>query len=110
MGVIVKENMNKCYVGLFLIFFFFLVGCSFNDPSSSELVVKEMEVLHKVPPGVVRYCWEEPVVDYERVNPGLGEDGKWYYPAYLAVKEVRAGRWVPCRDIKSRTYGRYDDK
>jgi hypothetical protein len=48
------------------------------------------------PPGVVRYCWEEPKVAYEPNGPGVDVDGKWYQPYYQAVREVKMGRWVPC--------------
>ena len=58
-----------------------------------------------VPPGVVRYCWEEPVVKFERNGPGLDVEGKWYHPYYVAVREVRQGRWRPCEPMKSETKG-----
>ena len=48
------------------------------------------------PPGVVRYCWEEPMVEFEPNGPGVDVDGHWYHPFYLAVREVRSGRWRPC--------------
>lgn len=49
-----------------------------------------------VPEGVVRYCWEEPMVRYEKQGPGLDTQGHWYHPAYVAVREVRMGKWRPC--------------
>ena len=52
------------------------------------------------PPGTVRYCWEEPKVDYEHVPPGLEPEGKWYRPAHLEVREVKMGRWVPCSSLQ----------
>lgn len=48
------------------------------------------------PPGVVRHCWEEPIVDYESQTPGVKGDGKWYYPSAVVVRQLRAGRWRPC--------------
>ena len=54
-----------------------------------------------VPEGVVRYCWEEPMVDIQKYNPGLDSDGAWYHPAYHAVREVRQGRWRPCEAVES---------
>lgn len=50
----------------------------------------------KAPSGVVRYCWEEPIVDYQSQGPGLRDEGRWYYPSAVVVRQVRAGRWRPC--------------
>jgi hypothetical protein len=58
-----------------------------------------------IPPGVVRYCWEEPIVAYEQRGPGLDIEGRWYSPAYVAVREVRQGRWRPCRPMLSELKG-----
>ena len=49
------------------------------------------------PEGVVRYCWEEPIVKREKQGPGLDTEGKWYKPAHVAVREVRMGKWRPCK-------------
>ncbi|MCC6934044.1 MAG: hypothetical protein IT292_12470 [Deltaproteobacteria bacterium] len=62
------------------------------------------------PEGVVRYCWEEPIVDEEKVDAGLDSEGKWYNPGHVAIREVRMGKWRPCREITSRTYGRYGNE
>ena len=48
------------------------------------------------PPGVVRYCWEEPMVDIRDTGPGLDEEGHWYRPYHKEVREARQGRWRPC--------------
>ncbi len=57
------------------------------------------------PEGVVQYCWEEPLVEVEKVNAGIDSDGTWYRPAMHEVKEVRMGRWRPCREARSKGYG-----
>lgn len=49
------------------------------------------------PAGIVRYCWEEPMVGLQKNGPGLNPEGTWYNPSYIAVREVRLGRWRPCR-------------
>ncbi len=95
----VKVISVVCFVGL--------TACSTTSAGSYQRVDNRGTELSP-PPGVIRYCWEEPIVAYERVNPGLNSEGTWYNPAHLAVKEVRMGRWKPCKDIRSKTYGRYD--
>lgn len=52
------------------------------------------------PPGVVRYCWEEPLVIREEQRPGLDINRQWYHPSYTAVRQVRSGRWRPCEQAK----------
>jgi hypothetical protein len=59
----------------------------------------------EIPPGVARYCWEEPLVEYERNGPGLDAEGEWYHPYYVAVREVRQGRWRPCKSVGSEVKG-----
>lgn len=51
----------------------------------------------EVPPGVVRYCWEEPIVTFEQNGPGIDQEGHWYHPSYIAVRQVRSGKWRPCQ-------------
>lgn len=51
---------------------------------------------NRIPKGVVRYCWEEPMVEFEPNGPGIDATGNWYNPHYLAVREVRMGKWRPC--------------
>ena len=53
----------------------------------------EIVVVNSLQPGVVRYVWEEPVVDVIDVPPGLDPDGIYYRPAHKEVVEVRQGRW-----------------
>ncbi|MFN8391985.1 MAG: hypothetical protein U0136_16970 [Bdellovibrionota bacterium] len=59
----------------------------------------------RVPAGVVRYCWEEPMVQLEPNGPGVDAEGYWYHPSYLAVREVRQGKWRPCRPVPSELKG-----
>ena len=61
-----------------------------------------------VPPGVIRYCWEEPMVDLEPNGPGLDDEARWYHPSYFAVREVREGKWRPCRAVPSEVKGGSD--
>lgn len=49
-----------------------------------------------VPPGVVRYCWEEPVVEFQDNGPGLNGDKTYYQPSHVAIRMVKQGRWRPC--------------
>ena len=83
-----------------------VLGCS----RSSEVIMPETKhvVIDRaapVPPGVVRYCWEEPMVQFEPNGPGLNTEGTWYEPSYIAVREVRMGRWRPCRSMPSEVKG-----
>jgi hypothetical protein len=59
----------------------------------------------RIPPGVVRYCWEEPMVELEPNGPGVDTDGRWYHASYVAVREVKQGRWRPCRPVASEIKG-----
>lgn len=59
----------------------------------------------EIPPGVLRYCWEEPLVQFERNGPGLDAEGEWYHPFYVAAREVRQGRWRPCGPVESEVRG-----
>ena len=59
----------------------------------------------RIPSGTVRYCWEEPIVDFEANGPGVDIEGHFYHPSYLAVREVRQGRWRPCRPVPSEIDG-----
>lgn len=75
----------------------FLTGCSSTQVSGQEYV-DYYYVGHQAQPpaGVVRYCWEEPLVEYESQGPGVREEGRWYYPSAVVVRQVRSGRWRPC--------------
>ena len=55
-----------------------------------------------VPAGVVAMCWEEPMVKVETQAPGISPDGAWYHPHYKSVREVKEGRWRPCKKIASK--------
>ena len=67
------------------------------DGLNSEFHDQTLAVGNRIPRGVVRYCWEEPMVEFEPNGPGVDATGKWYNPYYLAVREVRMGKWRPCR-------------
>ena len=71
-------------------------------PQTKYIVQQKAAV---IPPGVVRYCWEEPMVEFEQNSPGLDSDGRFYRPAYVAIREVKQGRWRPCREPKSEVKG-----
>ncbi len=74
-------------------------GCSLF---ANEVEVQEKVVIEKsapLPPGVVNYCWEEPITTNEQNGPGLDTEGKWYHPSYVAVREVRMGKWRPCEPV-----------
>jgi hypothetical protein len=79
-----------------------LNGCFlFETPPPApqvEYVVSSVDA--PVPEGVVRQCWEQPKVSYEKMGPGLDSEGNWYHPAYTAVREVKMGRCVPCEPEK----------
>ncbi len=67
------------------------------DALNEQMHDQTLAVGNRVPQGVVRYCWEEPMVEFEPNGPGVDASGKWYNPYYLAVREVRQGKWRPCR-------------
>lgn len=80
----------------------FLEGCY---SASSQSSISQPVIIGKpaqVPNGVLRYCWEEPIVKAEHVGPGLDLDGHWYRPDHTQVREVRMGRWRPCVDQQKR--------
>lgn len=89
------------------------VGCSTLSNLFGPEQVEMGAVEYRNPPapeGVIRYCWEEPMVDYQRVEPGLDNEGRWYRPAHIAVREVKMGRWRPCKSVDSDTYSSHKDK
>jgi hypothetical protein len=82
-----------------------LYGCSdaaLVTPETRNIVYDKPA---PVPPGVVRYCWEEPMVQFEPNGPGLDVEGRWYSPSYIAVREVKQGRWRPCSPVPSEVKG-----
>ncbi|MDZ4787223.1 MAG: hypothetical protein SGJ02_14210 [bacterium] len=74
-----------------------LTGCSLASPIvETRTVYREVPVESTkadVPPGVVEYVWEEPMIDVVDVPPGLDPEGHYYRPAHQAVTEIRQGRW-----------------
>ncbi|HQH26211.1 MAG TPA: hypothetical protein PLP17_02355 [Oligoflexia bacterium] len=84
-----------------------LSGCS---KDTSGMVVPETRHVvfdrpAPIPPGAVRFCWEEPMVQYEPNGPGLDVEGRWYAPSYIAVRKVKDGRWRPCQPVLSEIKG-----
>ena len=96
--------MSKRYTIFFAILAAGAIGCS-SERITPETEYLAMELPARIPPGVVRYCWEESMVQLEPNGPGLDEEERWYHPSYLAVREVRQGRWRPCRPVPSEVKG-----
>lgn len=91
---------------LLILFCLFISACSSSQPvikPETRYVVFDKPA--PIPPGVVRYCWEEPMVQLEQNGPGLDSDERYYRPAYVAVREVKQGRWRPCRNVPSEVKG-----
>ena len=106
MEIASRRGSHMLGIGM-LGFLAFLSGCS-SAPYGQvtpETRYISVERPAAVPPGVQRYCWEEPIVAYEPEGPGLDIEGRWYSPSYVAVKEVRQGRWRPCRPMPSEVKG-----
>lgn len=103
-----KKTLNKIFYGSILFAALaVLPACSKTHPGMVRPETKHI-VLDKaaiVPPGAVRYCWEEPMVQVYNEGPGLDSDGRWYKPAHVAVREVKQGRWRPCKQMASEIKG-----
>lgn len=85
-----------------------LSGCSgshFSSDPEPQTVYVAYDSAQPIPPGVVRYCWEEPVVEFQENGPGLDADKKWYVPSSVAVRMVKQGRWRPCKPVASEVKG-----
>lgn len=94
--------------GVVLLFTALLSGCSGSHFSSSpepQTVYVAYDSAQPIPPGVVRYCWEEPIVEFQENGPGLDADKKWYVPSSVAVRMVKQGRWRPCKPVASEVKG-----
>ncbi len=92
-------------VGYFLVLSCVITGCGIISPRKPDVTYVTKVVEASPPPGVVRYCWEEPMVQLEKNGPGLDVEGKWYHPSYIAVREVRNGKWRPCTPVPSEGLG-----
>ena len=94
-------SIEGALLGLALLSSSVLTGCVSTPPATPPntpgIAAAVVGRPGRVPEGVVRYCWEEPIVDFESNGPGVDVEGKWYHPYYLAVREHRMGRWRPCR-------------
>jgi hypothetical protein len=77
------------------------VKVTLEEDARSQYVVLPAEV----PQGVVRYCWEEPMVAREHNGPGLNTEGTFYSPAYTALRQVRGGKWRPCDELEAASDG-----
>jgi len=77
----------------------------FYDNSEPQTVYVGHDGATPIPPGVARYCWEEPVVEFQENGPGLDADKQWYVPSSVAVRMVKQGRWRPCRPVLSEVKG-----
>ncbi len=97
--------MNKLRAALVLTLLASLTGCGGSERITPETEYLVMEPPARIPAGVVRYCWEEPMVQLEPNGPGLDAEERWYHPSYLAVQEVRMGRWRPCKPVPSEVNG-----
>ena len=102
-------KMSKMLFCLGLLIPLLTTGCALLLIQKEDAVEKVF-VEPEAPEGVVRYCWEEPIVDQEKVDAGLDTEGHWYRPGHIAIREVRMGRWRPCKEITSRTYGKYGNE
>ena len=102
-----KKFRLKEYVIILSVTLFGLMGCSKEPPLEPEvIVIKKTEVRSipaPAPEGVVRYCWEEPMVSVENRKSGLDSKAQWYRPAHIAVRKVREGRWRPCQAAVSKS-------
>ena len=81
-----------------------LAACSSKEPVQLEpIIITQTEVIAQpaaAPEGVLKYCWEEPIAEVEKVRPGVDFRGEYYRPAHNAVRKVRAGKWRPCASSK----------
>jgi hypothetical protein len=96
------KNLNKCLmIGTVL-----LSACSTNTGTPEvQTVYVGYDSPAPIPAGVVRYCWEEPVVEFQENGPGLDADKRWYNPSFVAVRMVKQGKWRPCRNVASEIKG-----
>lgn len=77
----------------------------FSDSPEPQTVYVGHDGATPIPPGVARYCWEEPIVEFQENGPGLDADKQWYVPSSVAVRMVKQGRWRPCRPVLSEVKG-----
>ncbi len=85
-----------------------LTGCTashFEKDKNIQTVYVGYDKQAVIPPGVVRYCWEEPVVEYQDNGPGLNGDRTYYQPSYVAIRMSKQGKWRPCRSVPSEVRG-----
>jgi hypothetical protein len=100
------SNMKKLIICAMMFFPLNSLGCS-SQQAARPFEVNQVIVSKPayIPPGVVQYCWEEPMVKFEHNGPGLNDAEHWYHPAHVAIREVRMGKWRPCEPYLSETDG-----
>lgn len=101
------SSFNNCL--LLVMCFLLTAGCTSGktepDPKRENYDYYFVGQPAKPPAGVVRYCWEEPLVEYQAREPGLKDGGRWYHPSALIVRQLRAGRWRPCEPLLDESKG-----
>ncbi len=98
--------MKKYQIFNFLLLIVSSSGCTDHYHIETETRQLSADLPARIPAGVVRYCWEEPIVQLEANGPGLDVEERWYHPSYLAIREARQGKWVPCRPVPSEVKGK----
>lgn len=116
MGNTVSDKNHKKSLVSLIAAIAMLTGCSTTTPEPEPVVIAQTPTINspeirvekrpslQLPEGVVRYCWEEPIVKIERQNPGITQTGHWYKPAHVSVREIRSGKWRPCKVTSSQAY------
>lgn len=105
-GGTMKRDRITVVLLVFVTCLFGVVSCSNGHQEiTPETRYVMLERPAPIPPGVMRYCWEEPMVQFEPNGPGLNSEGTWYHPSYIAVRKVKQGRWRPCREMPSEIKG-----
>ena len=109
------RSIQKINICLFTIAVF--IGCSprgvsgtggdIGQANSRSSKIPTVVVVDKapVPAGTVQYCWEEPLVEEVKQNPGIDASGNWYHPGYTIVQETRSGKWRPCAPVRREVVG-----
>ena len=92
-----KLSNLTCFISTLL-----LVSCFSSKAPKKVVVVKEVVrpnfIYQKevVPEGAEKYCWQEPLIQYDKEGPGVDPEGNWYSHEHAAAREVKSGYWRPC--------------
>lgn len=93
-----RSRVNKTLYAAAFVSALSIIGCSTKSTMTSvEYLSQENGPAYTVTetaPGVVKYTWEEPIVDVVTVPPGLDPEGHYYRPAHEEIREIRQGRWI----------------